>query len=249
MIACVRDKNAKVMVGDLLALEEDKRILAACTLWRSWTRRNKINAKEKAWSLTELMSQIKYWSSESKLFCQKNVASTTNREIQHWSAPADGSIKFNTDGDFYQDTRKGGWGFIARDSTGAVRGAGAGHLVAVASAAQAEAIASMEALNAASEWGMAQVTIETDASNLVRAVETTEYDRAPEGVLYRDIRSFIRLNFNSVKFLYCPRTCNKVTHALGAIGASQYESSRLWLDSVPDSVSVLVAGDCAELLN
>jgi ribonuclease HI len=168
--------------------------------------------------------------------------------IKHWSAPAGDLIKINTDGAFHQQNKQGGWGFVARDQHGLARAAGAGHLNAVASAAQAEAIACREALMAASDWGMTQVIIETDSSNLVRAVLGTDFDRAPEGVLYRDIRAICRLNFSLCQFVYCPRDCNKVAHALGAVGAGQLESKRLWLDDVPDFVMVLVAGDITEPL-
>jgi hypothetical protein len=130
-----------------------------------------------------------------------------------------------------------------------VRGAGAGHLSAVASAAQAEAVACAQALQVAADWGLAQLIIETDSSNLVRAIESTEFDSAPERVIYRNIKSFIRLNFKLVKVLFCPRGCNKVAHALGALGASRAESSRLWLDEAPDSVMLIVASEYAKPIN
>ncbi|KAK1663577.1 hypothetical protein QYE76_051736 [Lolium multiflorum] len=140
----------------------------------------------------------------------------------------------------------GGWGFIARDNQSTVRGAGTGHLKAVVSAAQAEAVACMEALHAASDWGILNVIVETDSSILVQAIETSDYDLAPEGVIYRDIRAFIRLNFNLVKVEFRPRGCNKVAHALAAMGANQAHSRQVWLDDVPNSVLALVAGDVAE---
>jgi hypothetical protein len=39
--------DAKAVVKMLLDLHEEKRIMIACLLWRWWTRRNKINAKDK----------------------------------------------------------------------------------------------------------------------------------------------------------------------------------------------------------
>jgi hypothetical protein len=67
---------------------------------------------------------------------------------------------------------------------------------------------------------MTRVELESEAQNLVRAVQSTTFDLALEGVVYRDIRSFVSLNFSSVSFLYSPKVCNKVAHALAAIGAS-----------------------------
>jgi hypothetical protein len=130
-------QTAKEMVEYLLALKDEQKILVACTLWRSWIRRNKINAKEKEWNLNELLSQIRYWATGSKHYCQKEVTYRTAIEEQQWSAPDGDWIKINTDGSFFLTTNSGGWGFIARDQHGMARGAGAGHLVVVASAAHA----------------------------------------------------------------------------------------------------------------
>ena len=59
------------------------------------------------------------------------------------------------------------------------------------------------------------------------------------------IRQFIRLNFSTFAFSFVPRDCNKVTHALAALGSNGQEPQRLWLEAVPDDVSVLLASDLA----
>ena len=84
---------------------------------------------------------------------------------------------------------------MARDNSGDIRGSGAGKLQHVASAFQAEATAAWEAIHAASSWGMTAIQVESDCQSLVKALQSTEYDLAPEGVLLKDIRSFARLNF------------------------------------------------------
>jgi hypothetical protein len=58
-------------------------------------------------------------------------------------------------------------------------------------------------------------------NNLVRAIKSKEFDFTPEGDIYRDIRAFISLNFVSVNIVFRPRSCNKVAHALAAIGARE----------------------------
>jgi hypothetical protein len=45
----------------------------------------------------------------------------------------------------------------------------------------------MEALQAAADWGMLHIHIETDSMNLVRAMQASNFDLAPEGVIYRDL--------------------------------------------------------------
>jgi ribonuclease HI len=107
----------------------------------------------------------------------------------------------------------------------------------VASAAQAEISACDEAVRAVADWGMMHVIIETDSQNLVRAMRGTDFDRAPEGVIYRDLRLFMQLSFNSFEFSYVPRTCNTVAHSLAAYGASRHELKLLWPDSLPNDVT------------
>jgi ribonuclease HI len=68
------------------------------------------------------------------------------------------------------------------------------------SAAKAEAHACAEAMAAAAGWGMTNVHIESDSQNLIRAIQSKDYDLDPEGVIYRDIRLSLSLSFDSV---YC----------------------------------------------
>jgi hypothetical protein len=65
---------------------------------------------------------------------------------------------------------------------------------------------------------MTNVQIEADAQNLLKGIQDNSFDRTTEGVVYRDIRFFIRLNFSFVSFSYCPRNCNKLAYNLAAVG-------------------------------
>jgi ribonuclease HI len=113
-------------------------------------------------------------------------------------------------------------------------------------AAQAEAQACTEALHAAAEWGMTKIHLESDSENLVRALQVSDFDLAREGVMYRDLRVFIRLQFNSVLFSYVPRTCNKIAHALAAFGANRQTSRQLWQETLPIDLHVPVTSTLAE---
>jgi hypothetical protein len=98
-----------------------------------------------------------------------------------------------------------------RDAQGCVRGAGAGRLNAVAGPAHAEAEACYEAVQSAASWGISKAIIKADSSNLIHAIQSEELDLASEGVIYRDIRAFIRLNFSSIGFSFRPRNCKSCT--------------------------------------
>jgi ribonuclease HI len=155
-------------------------------------------------------------------------------------------LKVNLDGAFQPQTRQGGWGFIVRDETGHVRGAGAGQIKYASSALHAEAQACSEALQATAFWGMGVIQLETDSMILVKALQGSDYDRAPEGVLFRDMRISMQLNFSSCKIGYVPRSCNIAADKLASFGSTQEESRLLWLDYVPDAVNVIVASEYAE---
>jgi ribonuclease HI len=143
-------------------------------------------------------------------------------------------------------TRQGSWGFVVRDDQGAVRGSGAGKINFAASVLQTEALACAKALHASAEWGMGSIHVETDSAVLVKALQSTDYDLAPEGVLFRDMRIFMKLNFNSYQVTHVSRTCNNVAHSLAAYGSNQEVIRLLWPDDVPDVVNVVVASESAK---
>ncbi|XP_073355407.1 uncharacterized protein [Aegilops tauschii subsp. strangulata] len=141
--------------------------------------------------------------------------------VQQWRRPEGECLKINCDGAFSAATGTGGWGFAVRDQAGDVRGSGAGRLQNIASAVQAEAEACAEVLNAASSWGMTNVQVELDCQVLVKALQGRDADLAAEGLLFKEIRDFARLNFSRVSFSFVPRACNSLAHALAAYGACQ----------------------------
>jgi hypothetical protein len=92
---------------------------------------------------------------------------------------------------------------------------------------------------------MEQVQVESDAKNLVKAMQNSSLDRTPEGVIYRDIRCFSRFNFSSISFSFCPRTCNSMAHDLAALGVRKQVVRSLWLEPSMDDVSVLMTSTFA----
>jgi ribonuclease HI len=126
---------------------------------------------------------------------------------------------------YYDSQKSGGWGFVVHDRDSRVRGSGAGKISHVTSAAQYEIIACEEAAKTAVEWGMTRVIIESDSTNLVRAMKSSEYDRHLKVSSIETCASsiFILLNFNSFEFSYSPRTCNKLAHTLAEYGASRQD--------------------------
>ncbi|KAE8767899.1 hypothetical protein D1007_60676 [Hordeum vulgare] len=112
-----------------------------------------------------------------------------------------------------------------------------------ASALQAEATTCDKAVQTAALWGMGRIILETDSQILARALESTEFDLAPEGIIFCDLRSFIRLNFISVDVCFAPRGCNKLAHELAALGSVQEVDRVVWEDYVSDAVRSVLASE------
>jgi hypothetical protein len=239
-------RNARETVQILVSLSEKESTEATCLLWYWWNQRNKINAKENVGSWEQVVRQTNSCTAESLQRWSKKKAQEEGQVGKVWQAPTEDRIKLNIDGAFHANNRTGGWGFVARDHAGDVCISGAGYLPFAASAAQTEAYACAEAIQAAVNWGMTNIHIEADALNLIRAIQSKDFDLTPEGILYRDIRLQLQLNFSCVLFSFTPRECNNVAHCLAAYGVSRKCSRSIWSDTLPDDVKVMVASASAE---
>lgn len=121
--------------------------------------------------------------------------------------------------------------------------AGAGKLEFVHNALKAESEAVLQGLQAASDLGMVNIQVETDAMNLVSALRGKDYDLAPAGALFKEIRLISRLRFNVCEFDHCPRICNALAHELAHFGSNLRDFTKRWVDEFPGFVTRLVTGD------
>ncbi|VAI86141.1 unnamed protein product [Triticum turgidum subsp. durum] len=121
---------------------------------------------------------------------------------------------------------------------------GAGNLEHVSDAFHAEALAILNALNATAKMGFNQVIFEMDSTVLKQAISSEDYDLAPLGALFQEIKFQLRIAFENVKLYVCPMSCNNAAHVLAAheasLGDGMYE---IWLGQFPELVMNSVAGD------
>ncbi|XP_073360407.1 uncharacterized protein [Aegilops tauschii subsp. strangulata] len=197
--------NARQVVQQIITLREQDEVLVACMLWKWWNQRNKLNKGEKICPVENTAAQVRSWALEHLQRKMNSVTERTARPACRWTKPDGDQLKINVDGAFHNTAGSGGWGFVIRDNTGDAVGAGAGKIQHAVSAIQTEAEACLQALSAAAVWGISNIVVESDCQTLLHAVQSSEYDRAPEGVLFRDIRQFIRLNFSTFAFPFVPR--------------------------------------------
>jgi hypothetical protein len=91
---------------------------------------------------------------------------------------------------------------------------------------------------------MTRIIVETDATNLEKALRPDSTDRSPKGCLFRRIREFKSGSFVQCEVQSCPRSCNKVVDSLAPYGACVVRyGSDVFMDQVREFVTNLVSGD------
>jgi hypothetical protein len=186
-------------------------------MWVLTTERDVVNARERMKSSGQVGMQIQRYHLEfMDSFATKSDASSSAQP--RWNKPRSGYMKINIDASYREDTRTGGWGFVIRNDTGEIECAGAGQINAVLGPLQAESMACLQAFRAAAEQGMMTIEVETDCQTPKNALQSTNWDAAPEGMIFRELKFFIRTSFNDVLLLCAPHSCNSVAHTLAQEG-------------------------------
>jgi hypothetical protein len=161
-----------------------------------------------------------------------------------WKPPPPDVIKINIDCAFCVKERKGAWGFVICDSAGQGALAGFGNLPAVHDSLTAEAEACVEALNTSMAVGISQIIVEKDLTNLVVALQSSSFDLAPGGVIFREARRLLELDFALRCIVFVPCTCNRCAHELARLGlARDPDAPIIWNDPLPSFVNSLVDRD------
>jgi hypothetical protein len=64
---------------------------------------------------------------------------------------------------------------------------------------------------------MQRSNVETDAVNVVSALNGIDFDRSFLGAMFREIRAKMMYDFVQSSVSHCPRACNSVAHTVAAI--------------------------------
>lgn len=102
---------------------------------------------------------------------------------------------------------------------------------------------------AASALGMCHVVLETDSMTLKQAMDTDDHRPAGMGGLICELKKLIGSSFISCSFVFTPRECNKVAHALAPLGCICPHNTVKQLDSMPPGMKDLVASNYVESLS
>jgi hypothetical protein len=92
----------------------------------------------------------------------------------------------------------------------------------------------------AAELGVSRIILETDSLLLKQALDDSSYGLAVTGGLICEIQVLLATNFSSFRVMYAPRTCNRVAHALAAIGCKYPHGDVLSWEGTPTPIEDLV---------
>ena len=117
-----------------------------------------------------------------------------SKERLNWKPASEGWVKCNVDGAFYADQRQGATGAVLRDHQGVFKGGGAKRYANCLDALLMEALACRDGLALAQQFGMQQVTMETDCQELVTLWPAEEHQRSSVLAVLREIRELSSLS-------------------------------------------------------
>jgi ribonuclease HI len=238
--------SAQSMLEELWKCDTEVQLKALTLMWEWWGFRNKVNSGDASANSLEVCHLVEKHMVDFK--SMKLPAIPPKPPDQHkWAKPPDNQVKVNFDGAFDYITGSGGWGYIIRDQAGDFVAAGSGKSVHLRYSLHSEAVACLAAINGAIRIGANRIIFESDASNLVQALKSTDYDKSSIGVLMKEARSLCVLNFALFQFSYARRTCNTAAHVLAKIGVSSESSDSFWEDYAPICISDIIASDSAVL--
>uniref|UniRef100_A0A8I6XAV8 RNase H type-1 domain-containing protein n=1 Tax=Hordeum vulgare subsp. vulgare TaxID=112509 RepID=A0A8I6XAV8_HORVV len=143
----------------------------------------------------------------------------------------------------------GGWGFVVRNSNGEAVGVAVGRLDHAQDALHTEADACSRALHLVQECGISRIQIESDSQLLVQTLNNEGNEMGQCGVLIKEIKESIFLNFFCFNISFCPRTCNRVADGLTTFGAMLRDVPQVvWPGHPRDFVHCYLASNLAALV-
>ncbi|XP_021817260.1 uncharacterized protein LOC110759503 [Prunus avium] len=150
-------------------------------------------------------------------------------------------VKANCDGAWFEQTMRGGFGWVIWDFPGWMMQAGGqgDMLYGLALMAKMDAIRAI--LLVCHQGGFSQVVVESDSQVAIKMVKgEMAMDIEVDSILF-DIQTAIR-EFQEVIFIFAPRSCNKSAHEVATF-ACRVGGSYYWDFVPPDWLFNTLAGD------
>ncbi|XP_024178733.1 uncharacterized protein LOC112184728 [Rosa chinensis] len=136
-------------------------------LWSIWRERNSRVYEGKSSQACDVELRVVSRIQDLCVLNSKSQNSTSRRRrVLKWIAPIVGLVKINVDGLFHHATRKGGFGYVIRDFSGAMLAGWAGPLSGLIFVEHVEVLACQCAMLFAIEQGFIPAVLEIDAQEV-----------------------------------------------------------------------------------
>lgn len=241
--------NAKAVVEKILTMGDELQLKSVLLLNNWWHERNNVREGGRRRSAEEITSLCGRQTSELKSLKESFVGNADRQPCRKkWEKPPPGSLKLNVDGAFSESDKNGGWGYVIRNEDGEVIQSGSGRVTPGLDPMHMELAACIEGVRAAMALGITNLIMETDAMQVVWAVQGDDFRLAAVGGLVHVLKEMLVDNFANCSIKYIPRECNRVAHELAAIGSRSSVHEPSVLPGVPFCMMVLVSSDLADMV-
>lgn len=235
----------------LLLLERcslEQRDLVKLLLWRTWTSHNNIvhqsgsfriedsvhrllNIRETSLNMKEA-TVVSHDTGKGKEIIgdsdQRRESKMQEEQLSRakWTPPKEGWTKINVDGSYVEQSGEAGIGVIARNCEGKVIFTAWRPLSRCASALEAEALACVEGFRLASQWAQGPITLESDCSQMVKALKADE-DRSEICFMLAEARELAQL-LDRWEVIKVRRESNSIAHELAHLARGNCHTA-VWL--------------------
>ena len=158
----------------------------------------------------------------------------------HWTPPFSGFYKLNVDAAGPVEGDKWGIGVVVRDYEGVVVGASSWQVSSLPDSEVAEALAMRKGLEFAKDMSFLNLIAESDASNVVLALNAHQQSSNYVDSIIRDCISF-KGSFRSLNFLHVRREANQAAHYLAKYALKNLDC--IWIEETPPCISAVLAFD------
>ena len=221
-----------------------------CVLaWLIWRNRNMVYHGQEAIGGAKIIETAERFlfeyksSTNAAALCKAPLVKRVSPAT--WRPPAAGLLKLNTDAAVVNEGGVTGLGGVIRDTEGEVLGAFSKRVQGCLDVQTAECLAIRAGLIFAMESGLRVAEVESDALNVVRAIQSSSNLSTDEPVL-EDIR-FLLNAAGGGSCCHVSRNGNMVAHSLATVAFSLGEDC-FWLEDFPLCISSFVQADKASLL-
>lgn len=221
--------DAKEVVSTILSKDNEVQVKASFLLNNVWHERNSVREGNQR-RLSEVLASLsgKQATEIMNLSSPAPASSSAHGRSRTWERPFADTLKINADGAFRENDKNGGWGYVIQSASGRLRFA--------SSPLHMEVLACLEGVKAAASLGLHDVCLETDAQQVVWAVQGDEFRLSLVGGLVHNLKEIITENFVNFHVRYVPRQCSCVAHELASIGSRSVESDSVVTAGVPDCI-------------